>query len=253
MFVYGLVLPVIHGKTLDMLSNLAVLILTIGFVIVLVILQVLMVQVFFLQDKMSPTDKQKPLALNNRKAFHNFNYFLFFYNVVMGLSNCVLRLLISCVVGTWLVSRIDRTIMQRGYEGMDPGYSTWVGMIFADHYHNSPVMVCFCQMMLSSHLERQRACVTAHTYSTFQDSVPEPSAESRVRRRWLLVYTLLRNPQLILLRKHHLTIAKTAAAPAAASLSSPDHQTYQNAVIHSWVLASQTGQQSPSNPDTTDS
>lgn len=39
----------------------------------------------------------------------------------MGLSNCILRLMNSCIVGTWLVPRIDRTIMQRGYEAMDPG------------------------------------------------------------------------------------------------------------------------------------
>lgn len=40
--------------------------LTIGLVIGLVILQVVLVQIFFLQDKLSPTDKHKPLALNNR-------------------------------------------------------------------------------------------------------------------------------------------------------------------------------------------
>lgn len=40
--------------------------LTIALVIALVILQVVLVQIFFLQDKMSPTDKEKPLALNNR-------------------------------------------------------------------------------------------------------------------------------------------------------------------------------------------
>ncbi|CAG11535.1 unnamed protein product, partial [Tetraodon nigroviridis] len=84
------------------------------------------------------------------KAFHCFNYFFFFYNVVMGISNCIMRLLCSILTGTWLVSRIDRTIMQRGYEAMDPGYSTWVGMIFADHYHNNPVMVCFCHLLLSN-------------------------------------------------------------------------------------------------------
>lgn len=56
-----------------------------------------------------------------RKAFHCFNYFFFFYNVVMGISNCIVRLLCSIVTGTWLVSRIDRTIMQRGYESMDAG------------------------------------------------------------------------------------------------------------------------------------
>lgn len=61
------------------------------------------------------------LFLLFRKAFHCFNYFFFFYNVVMGFSNCILRLLCSIVVGTWLVSRIDRSIMQRGYEGIDAG------------------------------------------------------------------------------------------------------------------------------------
>lgn len=40
--------------------------LTIGLVIGLVILQVGLVQIFFLQDKISTTDKHKPLALNNR-------------------------------------------------------------------------------------------------------------------------------------------------------------------------------------------
>lgn len=56
-----------------------------------------------------------------RKAFHNFNYFLFFYNVLLGLGACLSRLLISCLLGTWLIARIDRTIMQSGYEGADMG------------------------------------------------------------------------------------------------------------------------------------
>lgn len=43
--------------------------LTIGVVIALVIIQIVLVQIFFLQDKMSPTDKQKPLALNNRWVY----------------------------------------------------------------------------------------------------------------------------------------------------------------------------------------
>lgn len=56
-----------------------------------------------------------------RKAFHNFNYFLFFYNVLLGLGACLSRLLISCILGTWLIARIDRTIMQSGYEAADMG------------------------------------------------------------------------------------------------------------------------------------
>ncbi|TRY85745.1 hypothetical protein DNTS_031924 [Danionella cerebrum] len=151
MFVYGIVLPIQKGHILSWLSNVGIILLTIFIVIALVAVQIILVQVFFLQPKLSPEDKEKPLAINNRKAFHCFNYFFFFYNVIMGLSNCILRLLSSCIVGTWLVSRIDRTIMQRGYESMDPGCS--VG--------------------------------------------------GRARVRWLLLYTLLRNPSLILLRKRN--------------------------------------------------
>ncbi|XP_066517803.1 STRA6-like [Hoplias malabaricus] len=196
LFMYLVVLPIQKGGFLPWFSHLSVLLLTVFIVIALVVLQVLLVQIFFLQDKLTPEDKEKPLALNNRKAFHNFNYFFFFYNVIMGLSNCVLRLLNSCIVGTWLVPRIDRTIMQRGYESMDPGYRTWIGMIMADHYHSNPVMVCFCHLLLRGTLERR---TVANAYSHFS-SIDSP-AGGRVRVRWLLFYTLLKNPKLILLRK----------------------------------------------------
>uniref|UniRef100_A0A8C1Z1A1 STRA6-like n=1 Tax=Cyprinus carpio TaxID=7962 RepID=A0A8C1Z1A1_CYPCA len=182
LFVYGVVLPIQKGHFLSHIFEL-----------------IILVQVFFLQDKLSPDDKEKPLALNNRKAFHCFNYFFFFYNVVMGLSNCILRLLSSCIVGTWLVSRIDRTIMQRGYESMDPGYSTWIGMIFADHYHSNPVMVSFCHLLLGRTLEKRGPAVSS--YATFSNN----TVGGRVRVRWLLTYTLLRNPALILLRKRKKT------------------------------------------------
>ncbi|XP_024268701.1 STRA6-like isoform X1 [Oncorhynchus tshawytscha] len=238
LFTYGVVLPIQNGRVLEMLTNMGTILLTIGIVIGLVILQVVLVQVFFLQDKISPSDRKKPLALNNRKAFHNFNYFFFFYNVVMGLSNCILRLLTSCVVGTWLVSRIDRTIMPKGYESMDPGYSTWIGMIFADHYHNNPVMVCFCHLLLSNTMAKQQRTTEAASYSTFNNtSSPDSARGSRARRRWMLLYTLMKNPRLILLRKNRTS-------------SSPTH--HQDTVVQAWLLASQTEQmgQAPEMTDT---
>ncbi|KAJ8001014.1 hypothetical protein DPEC_G00186410 [Dallia pectoralis] len=225
LFTYGVILPIQNGRVLNLLSNLGTILLTIGIIIGLVILQVVLAQVFFLQDKISPSDKYKPLALNNRKAFHNFNYFFFFYNVVMGLSNCILRLLTSCMVGAWLISRIDRTIMQRGYESMDPGYNTWIGMIFTDHHHNNPVMVCFCHFLLSNTLKRQQRVTEAASYSTFSN-VSAPDCESRARRRWLLLYTLMKNPRLILLRKK--------LTSSAGSIY------HHDTVSRAWVLTSQT-------------
>ncbi|XP_034715998.1 STRA6-like [Etheostoma cragini] len=227
LLVYLVVLPIKHGKALIMLTNLGVILLTIGLVIGLVILQIVLVQIFFLQDKVSPTDKQKPLALNNRKGFHCFNYFFFFYNVVMGITNCIVRLLCSVVVGTWLVSRLDRTIMQRGYETMDAGYRTWIGMIFADHYHNNPVMLCFCQLLVSNTLKKH----TASAYSTFRNVSSESAVNNRTIRRWMLFYTLLRNPHLILLRKHHLS-----SSSSLNTSSSPQ----SNTLVQACFMASQT-------------
>ncbi|XP_007945183.1 stimulated by retinoic acid gene 6 protein-like [Orycteropus afer afer] len=116
---YSLVLPVIHNQGPEMLRGLGIGTLTISIVVGLMVLQVWIASSFFLQPKMGPADKQRPLALNNRKAFHNFNYFLFFYNVLLGLGACLSRLFISCVLGTWLIARIDRSIMQNGYERAD--------------------------------------------------------------------------------------------------------------------------------------
>ncbi|KFO19097.1 hypothetical protein H920_19560 [Fukomys damarensis] len=196
MMMYGLVLPITHHRGLEMLQGLGLGILTISIVMGLMILQVWIAASFFLQPKLGTADKQKPLALNNRKAFHNFNYFLFFYNVLLGLGACLSRLLISCILGTWLIARIDRTIMQSGYERADMGFSAWVGMLYMDHYHTNPVLVSFCHILITGHKERKLQKTTQYWC---QSAGPHISARSRTR--WLLLQTLINNPRLIILRK----------------------------------------------------
>uniref|UniRef100_A0A8D0GTR7 Uncharacterized protein n=1 Tax=Sphenodon punctatus TaxID=8508 RepID=A0A8D0GTR7_SPHPU len=196
MIVYGFVLPIKHGHGLKMLKDLGIGILTAGIVIGLMMVQVVIAANFFLQPKISPEDKQKPLALNNRKAFHNFSYFLFFYNVVLGLGACLVRLFCSVILGAWLIARIDRTIMQKGYEVADLGFSTWVGMIFMDHYHTNPTLVCFCHILLTTERQQKRS----NKYYCFSNPT-EPRVSNRARTRWLLLYTLLNNSGLAALRK----------------------------------------------------
>ncbi|KAK2504875.1 hypothetical protein MC885_011299 [Smutsia gigantea] len=133
-----------------------------------------------------------------RKAFHNFNYFLFFYNVLLGLGACLSRLLISCVLGTWLIARIDRTIMQNGYEGADMGYSAWIGMLYVDHYHTNPVLVSFCHILIIGHREK-RLQQSIRYWCQNQPTGPHISARSRMR--WFLLQTLINNPRLAMLRK----------------------------------------------------
>uniref|UniRef100_A0AAA9RW77 STRA6-like n=1 Tax=Bos taurus TaxID=9913 RepID=A0AAA9RW77_BOVIN len=195
---YSLVLPVIHHQALEMLRGLGIGILTVSIVLGLMVLQVWIATSFFLQPKMGTDDKQKPLALNNRRAFHNFNYFLFFYNVLLGLGACLSRLFISCVLGTWLIARIDRTILQSGYERADMGFSAWIGMLYVDHYHTNPVLVSFCHILITSHRERRLQQTIKYWYLN-QSAGPRLSARSRTR--WLLLQTLINNPELVRLRK----------------------------------------------------
>lgn len=173
--------------------------------------QVKTVQMFFLQDKLTLTDRYKPLALNNRRAFHCFTYFFFFYNVVLGLGACLLRLLRSMLLGAMLLARIDRTILPRGYEAQDLGYTWWVGMILADHQHGNPTLVCFCNLLTSTSTQIPSA-------KTLQSGVSH-----RARWHWALAYTLLRNPALTLLRRRFLasSSAPSASQPLAISHLDP--------------------------------
>ncbi|KAB0338795.1 hypothetical protein FD755_025150, partial [Muntiacus reevesi] len=172
--------------------------LTVSIVLGLMVLQVWIAASFFLQPKMGTDDKQKPLALNNRRAFHNFNYFLFFYNTLLGLGACLSRLLISCILGTWLIARIDRTILQSGYERADMGFRAWIGMLYVDHYHTNPVLVSFCHILITGHRQR-RLQQTIKYWCLHQSAGPRLSARSRTR--WLLLQTLINNPELVRLRK----------------------------------------------------
>ncbi|XP_060055117.1 stimulated by retinoic acid gene 6 protein-like isoform X2 [Erinaceus europaeus] len=195
---YSLVLPIVHNQGLELLQRLGIGVLTIAIVLGLMILQVWIATSFFLQQKMDAGDRQKPLALNNRKAFHNFNYFLFFYNVLLGLGACLSRLLISCVLGSWLIARIDRTILQNGYEGADMGFGAWIGMLYVDHYHTNPVLVSFCHILITGHRERRQQQAVTYWYLN-QSTGPRISARSRTR--WLLLQTLINNPKLLMCRK----------------------------------------------------
>ncbi|KAI5087617.1 STRA6-like isoform X1, partial [Silurus meridionalis] len=119
MFVYLVILPIQENSFLEWLSWMAISLSNIFILLALMGLQRLLGHFFFMQDKQSENDEVKPLALNNRKAFHNFNYFFFFINMMMGMMSCVLRIIKSAVVGLMLVSRIERTIMPEGFESLD--------------------------------------------------------------------------------------------------------------------------------------
>lgn len=134
------------------------------------------------------------------------------------------------------------------------GYSTWIGMIFADHYHNNPVMVCFCHLLVSNTPDRQAASLYAtfnnppsgenrllvqtvlfmfdiFSWATFCFFFQEPFVNSLARRRWMLYYTLVKNPSLILLRKNHLSSSLSEQTTTSPSKS--------DIVLQAWAMTSQ--------------
>ncbi|ETE61812.1 hypothetical protein L345_12434, partial [Ophiophagus hannah] len=199
MFMYILILPMIHGKWMDLLNKWGAVILTFIIVIVVKKIQVFVGGKFFLQPKMSPSDSQKPLALDNRRIFVNFSYFLFFHSVVVGLTSCMMRLFRSIIIGVWLVGRIDRPVMPKGYEQCDVGYTVWIGMLFLDHYHTNPILVCFCQILCDKLKQKK---LSADSYSfVYKPLEVVPRVSSKARTRWFLLYTLLNNPSIQKIRK----------------------------------------------------
>ncbi|KAM4708195.1 stimulated by retinoic acid gene 6 protein-like [Discoglossus pictus] len=197
-FVYLIVYPLKHGKVLEFLDKWGFVVLTFVIIIILYKLQIYIATMFFIQKKINPEDKQKPIALDNRKAYHNFNYFILIYNVFLGFGAGFSRLLYSLGLGTCLVARIDRSILQRGFESMDKGYKTWIGMLYMDHYHTNPVLVSFCDILL-----RMRAEKRARESNVNCDLTKETGTHvsSQARTRWFLAYTLIKNPRIIMNRK----------------------------------------------------
>ncbi|XP_053533436.1 stimulated by retinoic acid gene 6 protein-like isoform X1 [Ictalurus punctatus] len=193
-FVYTVISPIRTHNFQHWLNNLIIVLANFFVLLAVMGLQRVFLHMFFLQDKNSPTDEDKPLALNNRKVFHNVNYFLFFFNMILGLMSCVMRLMKSVAVGLVLLPRIERAIMPQGFEKLDKSYCTWLGMILTDHHHSNPVLVCFCHLLLEHTAQR------VGVYERLHQEL-EPPAKERARARWLLMYTLVRNPKLILLRK----------------------------------------------------
>ncbi|KAM8972200.1 stimulated by retinoic acid gene 6 protein-like [Pelodytes ibericus] len=188
------VIPIKEGNGLLILQGVGYTALGIILLTMVTVAQILAAQLWFLQDKIFPSDKAKPLAINNRRAFQNFSYFFMFYSTILGFGTCVIRVILNVFLGSWLLARIDRPIFPRGFESADMGYSTWVGMLKVDLYHTHPVALSFCYLLLrDSDSKLQRT-----SQDTFQDS-----KKKKTRTKWHLAYTLLNNPTLIFSRKQN--------------------------------------------------
>ncbi|WAR24168.1 STR6L-like protein [Mya arenaria] len=132
--------------------------------------QSILVAKFFMQPKLEESHKYKPLAVNNRTVYDVFSFFMLFLNASIGLVQYVKRILFSAVLGVFLIPRMDRSLYMRG-DAMET--------------------------------TRNRATPTTEN-PLYADVRPEHNDKklSIAKRRWLLAFTLVRNPELKQWRVH---------------------------------------------------
>ncbi|EDV27002.1 uncharacterized protein TRIADDRAFT_54488 [Trichoplax adhaerens] len=90
------------------------------------------------------------LVVDNRRLLSNAAYFLFFYNIILGLFSALFRLLESLVLGVLFISRLDKSLLIRGYESWDSGYNAYLGFLHVEYHYNHPGAAVFCQLLIDS-------------------------------------------------------------------------------------------------------
>ncbi|XP_025079236.1 receptor for retinol uptake stra6-like isoform X2 [Pomacea canaliculata] len=191
--------------------------------IVILVVQKLLAKFVFLQDSGAY------LALDNRSIFFNFTYFMFFYNIFLGVASCLLRILKAIAIGIFFLSRLDNSTLSRRFEFFDPGFTAYVGYMQMEYAHSHPVVIVFTRLVLHMWKEARKRqnedSIPAFTVNdsdceqkvvdaeTPPDNQQEDSFSRRrmkARSNWHVSYTLLHNPDLRVLRKGFVQLLRQA-------------------------------------------
>eukprot|EP00731_Ephydatia_muelleri_P016569 Em0009g993a len=166
--------------------------------------ELLLVKLLFVGD----TDNRHTV-LRNRRLFYFFSYFVFFQNVVIGLVSSLLRIIYSMVLGLVLFFRLERVVLMKGFEALDQGHVTYVSFLYLEHTQNNSILMVFKDIFVEltnntgSHPEMKELSDGPkerlyHSYNV--NTFHRAPLSKRARNRWLVAYTLLRNPTLQPLR-----------------------------------------------------
>ncbi|ESO90800.1 hypothetical protein LOTGIDRAFT_163685 [Lottia gigantea] len=145
---------------------------------------------------------RKSLALNNRRVYHIISYFLFFFYVFVGLCKAIIRVFWAMVLGIAYLTRIDRCNLVPGFEHWDPGYLAYISILQVEMAHCHPVLVTFCHILLEEQQTNLRVIYNSCVDSSINESPRyfQRLKQKRIVNRWLKLYTLIKNPQILKLK-----------------------------------------------------
>ncbi|RNA13231.1 stimulated by retinoic acid protein 6 -like protein, partial [Brachionus plicatilis] len=136
--------------------------------------------------KDDPTHKR--FVLKNRKFYFILNHFNFFFDCFLGSFVCFMRMTKSSLAALFFMPRLDYSIFGRFLERKDMGFISYVSFIHMEVNQTHPVKLAFCELLRRSLLQM------CHK---------EPSSK-KIRNKWFVFYTLIKNPSLRRMRKGFL-------------------------------------------------
>lgn len=168
------------------------------------------------------------MALDNRRLFHVCTFFLFFFNIFLGLFSCLKRVVIGAVIGIMFLARTQKSVLSRDFELRDPGFNAYVGYLLLEHTHANPVLVTFCQLLIKTTIDEQilkskesNGAAWNHVdenediaidMKTLQRKTIDYRRVRKIRNRWHLFVTLHNNPSLREHRRSELFVERSAFA-----------------------------------------
>ncbi|XP_066930401.1 stimulated by retinoic acid gene 6 protein-like [Clytia hemisphaerica] len=183
--------------------------------ITMIVVQILIARCCFVASSDS-------LAIDNRRAYHIFSYFMLFFNIFLGLVSCLLRIIIGLVLGVVFMQRLSKSTLPRSYERRDPGYLSYVSFLLLEHQHSNPALQCFVRLLLEDMKKdlkddffKNEQVNNSQNLSMqlikIDNTVTTKAKEARnkhirARNRWHLFVTMTMNPSIIKYRIRFLDV-----------------------------------------------
>jgi len=143
------------------------------------------------------------MALKNIRLFFVFSYFNFFFDCFLGIVSCTLRVSKASLAAVLFLPRLDYCIFGRALEKMDPGFISYVSFIHMECLHTHPVLVYYCSLV-NEKIDRRYQYLKSNKREMRHAEMYAYTRRQRATFRWWLIYTLIRNIQLVQLRKNQI-------------------------------------------------
>ena len=141
--------------------------------------------------------------MKNLRSFFIFAYFNFFFDCFLGIVSCGFRVTKASIAAILFLPRLDYCIFGRALEKMDSGFISYVSFIHMECLHTHPVLVYYCSLV-NDKIDKRYEYSKLNKREIRHTEMYSYTRRQRAIFRWWLAYTLIRNIQLVQLRKYQV-------------------------------------------------